>query len=58
MTKTAIFKFNGGNGAILCSVCQKIIKTLKEFSDEEKQALLGKTVLPEQFCKEHLNQTS
>ena len=48
--KEAIFKFNNGNGAILCSKCHIIIKTGKDFTQQEKEAMIGKRHLEEQFC--------
>ena len=47
----AIFKFNNGNGAILCSKCRIIIKTGIDYTDEEKEAAYGKeNNLPAQYC--------
>jgi hypothetical protein len=46
----AIFKFNGGNGALLCSKCNVIIKTGKDFTEEEKKALRGEKKLPAKYC--------
>ena len=48
--KRAIFKLNGGRGAILCSSCRVIIKTGTDFSEEEKLAMMGEYELVEQFC--------
>lgn len=47
----AIFKYNGGQGALLCSKCRVIIKKGKDFTDEEKKAMKGKITLPPQYCK-------
>lgn len=47
---TAIFKFNGGQLAMLCSNCSVIIKTGKDFSKEEKSACDGDFKLKLQFC--------
>ena len=54
----AIIKFNGGNLALLCSRCRVIIKTGKDFTQEELDYTLGvgKTVgtspyLPPQYCE-------
>jgi len=44
----AIFKFNGGRGAILCSKC--IIKTGKDFTENEWRAYRGDIELEEQIC--------
>jgi hypothetical protein len=54
----AIFKFNGGLGALLCSGCCVIIKTGKEFNESERIAFSGLGSLPQQFCtvcKRNLN---
>ena len=48
--KRAIFKFNSGIGAILCSLCSTIIKTGHDFTHEERLAMKGEFELPEQFC--------
>jgi hypothetical protein len=48
--KTAIFKFNNGDGALLCSKCKVIIKTLKEMDDVEKLAFHGDFILSAQYC--------
>ena len=47
---TAIFKFNGGLGALLCSKCSVIIKTGREFTTQEHEALKGYCKLPAQYC--------
>jgi hypothetical protein len=48
----AIFKFNSGLGALLCSCCRVIIKTGKDFTDEEKKAAYGdgKTKVGPRYC--------
>ena len=46
----AIFKFNGGNGALLCSKCSVIIKTGKDFTEEEKKAMRDEKKLKPQYC--------
>ena len=46
----AIFKFNGGAGALLCSTCHVIIKTGKDFTEEESKAFKGETKLGSQIC--------
>ena len=48
----AIFKFNGGSGALLCSKCSAIIKTGSEFTDEEWKAMKGEVELPPQYCEQ------
>lgn len=47
----AILKFNSGNLAILCSGCSVIIKTGKEFTQEELDFSLGKCNLVAQYCE-------
>jgi hypothetical protein len=49
--KKAIFKLNGGNGALLCSQCHVIIKTGSSFTDKEWAAVKGIVKLPPQFCE-------
>lgn len=47
----AIFKLNGGLGALLCSSCSVIIKTGKDFTEEELNAIKGKGPMPPaQYC--------
>lgn len=46
----AIFKFNNGNGALLCSKCRVIIKTGRDFTEEEIMAIRGKINMPSQYC--------
>jgi len=48
----AIFKFNGGLGALLCSECSKIIKTGQEFNKDEWAALRGEIKMRPQYCDE------
>jgi len=48
----AIFKLNNGNGALLCNCCSVIIKTGSDFSDYEREAMIGDKELVPQFCKE------
>lgn len=50
MNKFCVMKFNGGAGAILCSKCSVIIKTGKNFTDEECKAMRGELKLEAQFC--------
>ena len=52
MKDTAIFKFNGGRGALLCSNCRVIIKTGEEFTEEEMKAMRGEIEIDSQYCKE------
>jgi len=46
----AIFKFNNGQGALLCSKCSVIIKYGKDFTAEEHSAMQGKIKLKQQYC--------
>lgn len=46
----AIFKYNGGLGALLCSSCRVIMKTGKDFTDEEISAIKGHIDMPQQYC--------
>lgn len=48
----AIFKYNGGLGALLCSKCRVIIRTGRYFSEEEIKAIKGKLDMPPQYCKQ------
>ena len=47
----AIVKFNGGNVAILCSKCRVIIKTGKDFTEEELKFVFEKGQLLPRYCK-------
>lgn len=38
MKQKAIFKWNSGNLALICSKCSKIIKEGKDFTEEEVKA--------------------
>lgn len=51
MMDKAIFKFNNGNGALLCSKCSVIIKVGKDFNRIERLASTGKYYLEAQYCK-------
>lgn len=46
----AIFKYNNGNLAILCSQCSTIIKTGFDFTEKEQSACRGECKLEAQFC--------
>lgn len=46
----AIFKFNGGRGALLCSNCSVVIKTGKDFTEQEWAALRGETNVESNYC--------
>jgi hypothetical protein len=51
MEEKAILKFNGGLLAILCSKCSVIIKTGKDFTEQEKLFVKGEVLLPPQYCE-------
>ena len=51
MKEKAVFKFNGGLGALLCSDCWVIIKTGKDFTEEEKKGIRGELEIEPQFCE-------
>ena len=50
MVKQAIFKFNGGAGALLCSNCHRILKTLNEMTENEKAAFRGEKKIEGRYC--------
>ena len=54
MKQKAIFKWNSGNLALLCSKCSKIIKEGKGFTEEEKKACQGKAgfYILQQYCEQ------
>jgi len=47
----AVFKFNSGYGALLCSKCHVIIKTGQKMTEKEWKALRGEIDLPPQYCE-------
>ena len=47
----AIFKFNSGNLALLCSGCHKIIKVGHEFTEDELKACRGEKSIKPQYCE-------
>ena len=48
----AIFKYNGGLGALLCSKCRVIIKIGKDFTEQEIKAIKGEIKMPHpQYCE-------
>ena len=53
MMDKAIIKFNGGALALLCTSCRVIIKTGKDFTEQELDFTLGKdkNILPPQYCE-------
>ena len=50
MKNKAIFKFNNGELALLCSKCNGIIKTGKDFTEEEHLACKDEKYLKWQLC--------
>ena len=54
----AIFKYNGGLGALLCSSCRVIMKTGKDFTPDEIKAIKGQGPMPPaQYCNNCKNNT-
>lgn len=51
----AIFKYDNGNVALLCSNCHKIIKEGWKFSEKESKAIKGEVLLSSQYCEECTN---
>ena len=49
---TAKFKFNNGNMVMLCPNCDKIVKTAKDFTDQEWKALEGKGDVKSIYCED------
>jgi len=48
----AIIKFNGGKLALLCSTCSKILKTGKDFTEEEMKYTKGEIeYIPPMYCE-------
>jgi ferredoxin len=37
----AIYKYNNGNGALLCSGCRVIIREGKDFTEKDEELMLG-----------------
>lgn len=52
MKGKAKFKFNGGQGALLCSKCSIIIKEGRFFTEDEWKAARGEIKMGPQFCDE------
>lgn len=48
----AIFKFNGGKGALLCSKCQIIIRSGKELTIADWYAMRVEKIMLPQYCNE------
>jgi hypothetical protein len=56
MNDKAIIKFNGRNLALLCSKCRNIIKTGKDFTEEELDYAFSICVnMDEKYCEKCLN---
>lgn len=50
----AIVKYNSGNGAILCSLCNRIVRVGYEFTEEETKYFRGEIKhLDPVYCEEH-----
>ena len=54
MKERAVFKFNGGLGALLCSNCRVIIKIGNDYTAEEHEAAIKGLYHPPQYCEECL----
>jgi hypothetical protein len=54
--KKAIFKFNGGIGALLCSNCSVVMKVGHQFTKLERLAMMGKKKLEPQYCEKCLSE--
>jgi hypothetical protein len=54
MKSKAIFKYNSGNGALLCSKCRTIIKIGIDFTEEELKACMLNEYLKPQYCEKCL----
>lgn len=52
--KKALIKFNNARLAILCSQCRVILKTGKDFTEEEAKFSRGEGHLPPQYCRKCL----
>jgi len=50
MKSKARFKYNNGNGALLCTSCNIIIKEGYSFTEEEWKAAKGEAYLAPQYC--------
>lgn len=50
MKRKAIFKYNNGLLALLCSKCNTIIKTGKDFTPNELLSCQGKKYMKPQYC--------
>ena len=48
----AIYKFNSGQGALLCSKCSVIIRTGIDFSEDDWKEMRGELDMPPQTCKQ------
>lgn len=50
----AIFKFNGGIGAVLCSKCNVVIRSGGSMTEEDWEGVRGEITTPPQYCQECL----
>lgn len=60
MDNKAIYKYNNGNGALLCNGCRIIIREGKDFTKKDRELMLqiirdGEA--PAQYCKKCENKT-
>jgi hypothetical protein len=49
----ATFKYNNGDGALLCEECRTIIKVGNQFTEDEWKALRREIHLAPQYCNKH-----
>ena len=47
---SAIFKYNSGNGAILCSKCSRIIRSGNSLTEDDWKHGRGEIILKAQYC--------
>ena len=52
MKNKIVIKYNSGLLTIICSECNVILKTGKEFTIDELKASQGKKYLPPEYCDE------
>jgi len=48
--KKAIFKFNNGNGALLCSKCRTIIRQGSGLTEHDRLTIKGEASMKPQYC--------
>ena len=53
MRSKALVKFNNGNGAILCSLCNVIIRAGSQMTEDDWAFARGEKHLKPQYCDKH-----